>query len=80
MPARPTEASSVGRGLAARATAARDRGEFTASAGKSSRLQSTSNYCSLEKNHCLPYKFLKIHPAKKWTIWGTFGPKFPFFF
>jgi hypothetical protein len=31
----------------------------------------------LSKIHCSPYKFLKIRPAKKWTIWGTFGLKFP---
>ena len=33
----------------------------------------------LSKTHCSPYKFLKIRPAKKWAIWGTFGPKFPVF-
>jgi hypothetical protein len=26
-----------------------------------------------------PYKFKKNRPVKKWTIWGTFGPKFPVF-
>jgi hypothetical protein len=25
------------------------------------------------------YKFKITRPVKKWTIWGTFGPKFPFF-
>jgi hypothetical protein len=34
----------------------------------------------LSKIHCSPYKFKKNRPVKKWTIWGTFGPKFPFFF
>jgi hypothetical protein len=24
-------------------------------------------------------QILKIRPARKWTIWGTFGPKFPDF-
>ena len=34
----------------------------------------------LRKIHCSPYKFKKKkRPVKKWTIWGTFGPKFPFF-
>jgi hypothetical protein len=35
----------------------------------------------LSKIHCSPYKFKKKNrPVKKWTIWGTFGPEFPFFF
>jgi hypothetical protein len=25
-------------------------------------------------------QILKIRPAKKWTIWGAFGPKFLIFF
>jgi hypothetical protein len=31
------------------------------------------------KTHCSPYKFKIAGLVKKWTIWGTFGPKFPFF-
>jgi hypothetical protein len=26
------------------------------------------------------YKFKITRPVRKWTIWGTFGPKFPGFF
>ena len=26
------------------------------------------------------YKFKITRPVKKWTIWSTFGPKFPCFF
>ena len=33
----------------------------------------------LRKTHCLPYKFKKNRPVKNWTIWATFGPKFPVF-
>jgi hypothetical protein len=40
-------------------------------------LQST---VGLRKINGSPYKFKKNRPVKKWTIWGTFGPKFPFFF
>jgi hypothetical protein len=32
------------------------------------------------KTHCSPYKFKIAGLAKKWTIWSTFGPKFPVFF
>ena len=34
----------------------------------------------LREINCSPYKFKKNRPVKKWTIWGTFGPKFPVFF
>jgi hypothetical protein len=34
----------------------------------------------LSKTHCSPYKFKIAGLVKKSTIWGTFGPKFPFFF
>jgi hypothetical protein len=34
----------------------------------------------LSKNHCSPYNFLKIRPAKKWTIWGILGLNFRGFF
>jgi hypothetical protein len=34
----------------------------------------------LGQNSQLTIQIKKIRPAKKWTIWATFGPKFPVFF
>jgi hypothetical protein len=34
----------------------------------------------LRKINGSPYKFKKKRPVNKWTIWGTFGPKFPVVF
>jgi hypothetical protein len=33
----------------------------------------------MRKTHCSPYKFKIAGLVKKWTIWVTFGTKFPVF-
>jgi hypothetical protein len=47
---------------------------------KSSRLRSTSSYCSLEQKPLLTIQIFENPSCPKMDDLGHFGPKFPFFF